>query len=155
MYTSEIRGDIIITSRTTAGEEKWIRKQTDSNMATPFAPMLPLGVTPRPPIRPAHRSLQHTESCTFKPSSLTRSFFNMWRVETDLRISPYRLGITRTSNWVGSWTIWRPEHQTNSVSTLKWFNCTTKTFWIILEHILYTFRLCNYSFQTNSMSNWT
>ncbi len=34
-------------------------KQTDSNMATPFAPMFPLGVTPSPPIRPAHRSLKH------------------------------------------------------------------------------------------------
>lgn len=31
---------------------------TDSNMATPLAPMFPLGVTPRPPINPAHRSLK-------------------------------------------------------------------------------------------------
>lgn len=30
---------------------------TDSKMA-PFSPMFPLGVTPNPPIRPAHRSLQ-------------------------------------------------------------------------------------------------
>lgn len=34
--------------------------QTDSKMATPLAPMFPLGVTPRPPIRPAHRSLKHS-----------------------------------------------------------------------------------------------
>lgn len=33
------------------------RALTDSKMATPLAPMLPLGVTPRPPINPAHRSL--------------------------------------------------------------------------------------------------
>lgn len=30
-------------------------------MATPLAPMLPLGVTPRPPINPAHRSLRAGE----------------------------------------------------------------------------------------------
>jgi hypothetical protein len=34
-----------------------VRLLTDSKMATPLAPMLPLGVTPRPPINPAHRSL--------------------------------------------------------------------------------------------------
>ena len=33
------------------------RVLTDSKIATPLAPMLPLGVTPRPPISPAHRSL--------------------------------------------------------------------------------------------------
>ena len=31
---------------------------TDSNIATPSAPMFPLGVTPRPPIKPAHKSLK-------------------------------------------------------------------------------------------------
>lgn len=43
---------------------------TDSNMATPLAPMFPLGVTPRPPINPAHRSLKDKskagESCSLK-----------------------------------------------------------------------------------------
>lgn len=34
------------------------RSHTDSNMATPLAPILPLGVTPRPPINPAQRSLK-------------------------------------------------------------------------------------------------
>lgn len=46
-------------------------KRTDSNMATPFAPMFPLGVTPSPPIRPAHRSLRHKQHVnvqTFSPS---------------------------------------------------------------------------------------
>jgi hypothetical protein len=32
-------------------------KHTDSNMATPSSPMLPLGVIPKPPINPAQRSL--------------------------------------------------------------------------------------------------
>jgi hypothetical protein len=35
-----------------------VRVLTDSKMATPLAPILPLGVTPRPPISPAHRSLR-------------------------------------------------------------------------------------------------
>lgn len=35
-----------------------VRVLTDSKMATPLAPIFPLGVTPRPPIRPAHRSLR-------------------------------------------------------------------------------------------------
>jgi len=34
----------------------WQLMRTDSNMA-PVSPMLPLGVTPSPPIRPAHKSL--------------------------------------------------------------------------------------------------
>lgn len=41
--------------------------QTDSNMATPLAPMFPLGVTPRPPIRPAHRSLKHSHMTSALP----------------------------------------------------------------------------------------
>ena len=47
-------------------------------MAEPASPMFPLGVRPRPPIKPAHKSL---------------------------KISPYKLGITKTSNWLGFWTI--------------------------------------------------
>lgn len=41
------------------------KEHTDSKMATPLAPMLPLGVTPRPPIRPAHRSLQVVMHASF------------------------------------------------------------------------------------------
>lgn len=42
---------------------------TDSKIATPLAPIFPLGVTPRPPIKPAHRSLKerkkpHTQKRT-------------------------------------------------------------------------------------------
>ena len=48
---------------------------TDSNRATPSAPIFPDGVKPRPPINPAPRSD---------------------------KISPYKLGITRRSNWPGS-----------------------------------------------------
>merc|ERR1712128_34676 len=53
---------------------------TDSKRATPSAPMLPDGVKPRPPIKPAPKSE---------------------------RISPYKLGMTRTSYWLGSWTMRR------------------------------------------------
>lgn len=42
------------------------KQHTDSNMATPFAPIFPLGVTPNPPINPAQRSLWHL---TYKVSS--------------------------------------------------------------------------------------
>merc|ERR1719347_2558771 len=52
---------------------------TASNIAPP-SPMFPLGVSPRPPINPAHRSD---------------------------RISPYRLGITSTSYWLGSCTMFK------------------------------------------------
>mmetsp|Transcript_39788 Transcript_39788/g.88439 ORF Transcript_39788/g.88439 Transcript_39788/m.88439 type:complete len:223 (-) Transcript_39788:615-1283(-) len=50
---------------------------TASARARPLVPMFALGVRPRPPISPAHRSEM---------------------------MSPYRLGITNTSNWVGSFT---------------------------------------------------
>lgn len=46
-----------------------VRVLTDSNMATPLAPMLPLGVTPRPPIRPAHRSLGTEEDIVKKKAT--------------------------------------------------------------------------------------
>lgn len=42
---------------------------TDSKMATPLAPILPLGVTPRPPISPAHRSLR-TEKGILKKKAI-------------------------------------------------------------------------------------
>jgi hypothetical protein len=35
-----------------------LSQHTDSNMATPPSPIFPLGVTPRPPINPAQRSLK-------------------------------------------------------------------------------------------------
>ncbi len=46
-------------------------------MATPFAPMFPLGVTPSPPIRPAHRSLKHN-IWTVSIFSLCRDEFRKW-----------------------------------------------------------------------------
>jgi len=52
---------------------------TDSNRA-PLRPMLPLGVRPRPPTRPAHISD---------------------------KMSPYRFGMTSTSYCVGSCTMFR------------------------------------------------
>lgn len=36
------------------------RRLTDSKIATPLAPIFPLGVTPSPPISPAHKSLKKT-----------------------------------------------------------------------------------------------
>ena len=57
------------------------RVLTDSKIATPLAPMLPLGVTPRPPINPAHRSLGaqkhfkgHFEKQNSSPSGQTSIF---------------------------------------------------------------------------------
>lgn len=47
---------------------------TDSNMATPLAPMLPLGVTPRPPIKPAQRSLK--QIITYKNHTMLVSKYN-------------------------------------------------------------------------------
>ena len=57
------------------------RVLTDSKIATPLAPMLPLGVTPRPHINPAHRSLRaekhfkgHFEKQNSSPSGQTSIF---------------------------------------------------------------------------------
>lgn len=71
---------------------------TDSNIAIPLAPMFPLGVTPSPPIRPAHRSLEGQTSVFRCYVHLLRHVIYIVVCQTDLRMSPYRLGITRTSN---------------------------------------------------------
>lgn len=50
-----------------------VTRLTDSKMATPLAPMFPLGVTPRPPMSPAHKSLKKTQPSNKK----THKFFHI------------------------------------------------------------------------------
>jgi len=50
---------------------------TDSNIATPSAPMFPLGVTPRPPIKPAHKSLER-KTLGFSHTPSTRAVYLFW-----------------------------------------------------------------------------
>lgn len=57
------------------------KEHTDSKMATPLVPMLPLGVTPRPPISPAHRSLEEQ----------TDENIRLINVETRLGLDVFRM----------------------------------------------------------------
>ena len=50
---------------------------TDSNIATPSAPMFPLGVTPRPPIKPAHKSLER-KTLGFSHTPSTKAVYLFW-----------------------------------------------------------------------------
>ncbi len=58
-------------------EKYYIIALTDSNIA-PSMPTLPLGVTPRPPIKPAHRSLKQCKSRrSLIHSLLTKVFYTL------------------------------------------------------------------------------
>lgn len=69
-------------------------KLTDSNMATPLAPMFPLGVTPSPPIRPAHRSLRRKNyvsshilyTCIFTKAHTKDGWLDVWPENVSIQV---------------------------------------------------------------------
>lgn len=70
-------------------------------------------------------------------------------------MSPYRLGITRTSNWVGSWTIWKTQASGHVRKVRKRIRATGKKQNKKWEHLSFFSRIFQNSGKAKKEKNHT